>query len=191
MAGKGGAREGAGRKKGGVNKATLEAQLATAEKQLADLVQQREAEREGRGRKQAVDVLDDVMHAAYGLMAQHQPLQPGEMPSLGREPNDEKFRYFMEQTKDAAAKLAAFQSPKFKSITIGVDTSLAAAAAGYQGSAETPADGADHAAIGAMQRLTPAQAYRMMRDNDVIDMTPQGPKPVQGPQQPAKKARAS
>lgn len=190
MAGKGGAREGAGRKKGGVNKATLEAQLATAEKQLMELVQQREAEREGRGRKQAVDVLDDVMHAAYGLMAQHQPLQPGEVPAAGREPNDEKFRYFMEQTKDAAAKLAAFQSPKFKSITIGVDTSLAAAASGYQGGIEAPADGADHA-NGAMQRLTPAQAYRMMRDNDVIDMTPQGPKPVQGPPQPAKKARAS
>lgn len=190
MAGKGGAREGAGRKKGGVNKATLEAQLAAAQSQLIELTKEREAEREGRGRKSAIDVLDDVMHASYGLMAQHQPPAPGEAidPRSGREPNEEKFRYYLEQTKDAAGKLANFQSPKFKSVVLGVDPSLAAAAGAS--SAVAPSSAELPPAPG-MQALTPSQAYRLMRDSDVIDLTPQGPKAVQGPQQPAAKKRSA
>lgn len=187
MAGKGGARPGAGRKQGGVNKATLEAQLAAAEAQLVRLTQEREAEQAGNGRKSAIAVLDDIMHASYGLMAQHQPLAHNEQAQPGRDPNEEKFRYFLEQTKDAAGKLANFQSPKFKSVVLGVDPSLAAAA-GAPG-ALPPSDPA--AVPGAMQQLSPSQAYRLMRDNDVIDLTPQGPKVVQGPQQPAKKAKSA
>jgi len=191
MAGKGGAREGAGRKKGGVNKATLEAELARAQSQLIELTAEREAERAGRGRKKAVDVLDDVMHAAYGLMAMYQPLAPGEVaqPGSGREPNDEKFRYFLERTTDAAGKLANFQSPKFKSVVLAVDPSLGAAAgAGANLGAASPELPAG--APGTVQALTPSQAYRALRDNDLIDLTPQGPKPVQGPQQP-KKAKSA
>lgn len=174
---RGGARPGAGKKKGKPEYATLEAQLVTAQQQLATLTAEREAEKAGRGRKLAIDVLDDIMHAGYGLMAKHQPLEPGEVvhPGSGRDPNEEKFRYFLDVTKDAAKGLANFQSPKFKSITVGVDASLAAAASAAP-SAQVP---------GTTRQLSPAQAYRMLRDSDVIDLTPAAPTE----DKPAKKAK--
>lgn len=172
---KGGARPGAGRPHGSKDRATLEAELATAQAQLVLVEQQREADRAGRGRKQAVDVLDDIMHAGYGLMGKHQPLADGEVlaPGSGRDPNEEKFRYFLDVTKDAAKALANYQSPKFKSVTIGVDPSLAAAA-GAPGAVVSMAG-----EPGTTERMSPAQAYRLLRDSDLIDMTPAKPKPAE------------
>lgn len=162
---------GAGRKAGGKNKATLEAELAAAQSQLVLIEQQREADRAGRGRKPAVDVLDDIMHAGYGLMAKHQPLEPGEAiaPGSGREPDDAKFHLYLDITKDAAKALAPFQAPKFKSVVIGVDPSLTAAVAGGALAPGVP---------GTTERLSPAQAYRQLRDADVIDMAPAKPTPA-------------
>lgn len=179
MAGKGGARPGAGRKRGGMNRANLEAALAAAQQQLVTITAEREAEKAGRGRKLAIDVLDDIMHAGYGLMAKHQPLEEGEVvaPGSGRDPNEEKFRYFLDVTKDAAKSLANFQSPKFKSIAIGIDPSLAAAGGAPPPSA-VPAPGT-------LEQLSPAQSYRMLRDHDLIDLSAE-PKPAQAAA-PAKK----
>ena len=85
---RGGARKGAGKKLGQRDRATLEGELAVALAQLADLTEKREQERAASGRKQAVAVLDDIMHAGYGLMAKHQPLEQGEVvaPGSGRDP---------------------------------------------------------------------------------------------------------
>lgn len=177
---RGGARKGAGKKLGQRDRATLEGELAVALAQLADLTEKREQERAASGRKQAVAVLDDIMHAGYGLMAKHQPLEQGEVvaPGSGRDPNEEKFRYFLDVTKDAAKALANYQSPKFKSVTIAVDPSLAAAG-GAPSSAPVPG------APGTLEQLSPAQSYRMLRDHDLIDLSAE-PKPAQAAA-PAKK----
>lgn len=181
---RGGARAGAGKKPGQRDRATLETELALAKAQLADLTERREAERSASGRKQAIDVLDDVMHAAYGLMAQHQPLAHGEVldPASGRKPDNTLFQYYMGETKDAAFKLANFQSPRFKSVVIGVDPSLAAAGGAAPSSAVAPG------APGTLEQLSPAQSYRMLRDHDLIDLTASPAKPAAAaPAAPAKK----
>lgn len=178
---RGGARAGAGRRVGSKDRATLEAELAAAQQQLLDLTKEKEAARAARGRKQAVDVLDDIMHAGYGLMAKHQPLEPGEVQQPGRDPSEEKFRYFLDVTKDAAKALANYQSPKFKSVTIAVDPSLAAAGA--------PSSAPPAAAPGTLEQLSPAQSYRMLRDHDMIDLTP-APKPAAAPAAAPAKKRA-
>ena len=98
------------------DRSTLEAELLTAKQQLAQ-VQNREA----KGHKLAIDVLNDVMHVAYGMMAKHQPLAPGEVQASGRLPDPIEFKEWMRLTREAAGELAPFQSAKFKSVTMSIE----------------------------------------------------------------------
>lgn len=153
---KGGARPGAGKPKGKWDRATLEAELAAAQNQLVELSKKRQA-----GRKLAVEVLDDIMHLSMGLAAKHQPLSGGELAGPGREPDEAKFDKYLSMTGEFAGRLANFQSPKFKSTTISVETI-----------GGVPADAV--AGGGApLRKLSAQDAYRMLRDSsDLIDLTP-------------------
>src|SRR6185295_15957865 len=71
MAGTGGARPGAGRKPGTLNKATIERALRAA-RQVADA--------KAAGRKLAVEVLDECMHLTMGMAAEFQKQAGGPMP---------------------------------------------------------------------------------------------------------------
>lgn len=153
MAGKGGARPGAGRKRG-ESKATIE-RRAIAERIIAE---QAAGQRAQPGRKLAKEVLDDLMHLALQYAAVHQPLPPGMQATTGQDPDTEKFVMFANMAGDFAGRLAKFQSPTFKSIEVHADPSLVAPGM----AAAVTADGAT--------RLTPQQAYRLLRDADVIDM---------------------
>jgi len=166
---RGGARPGAGKKKGSFDRATLERELAAAQQQLVELTKKRET-----GRKMAVDVLDDIMHLSMGLAAKHQPLEANEIAGPGRDPNDEKFHRYLELTVDTASKLANFQSPKFKSVTLSVETPPGGA---------VPAGGV----VGAITRMSAQEAYRMLRDSsELIDLQPEAP--AEQPEKKAKKA---
>lgn len=148
----GGARKGAGKRKGQFDRATLEAELAAAQHQLVEMTKKRQA-----GRKLAIDVLDDVMHLSMGLAAKHQPLEANELAGPGRVPDDAKFHTYLELTIETAGKLAAFQSAKFKSTTISIET--------VGGMPAAPSAGPAH-------RMSAQEAYRMLRDSsELIDLT--------------------
>lgn len=158
MAGRGGARPGAGRRRG-ESKATIE-RRALAERILAEQAAGQQAQ---PGRKLAKEVLDDLMHLALQYAAVHQPLPPGMVATAEQDPNTEKFVMFANMAGDFAGRLAKFQSPTFKSIEVHADPSLVAPGVAAAGGGAVPsADGAN--------RLTPQQAYRLLRDADVIDM---------------------
>lgn len=151
---RGGYRVGAGKPKGKFNRVTLEAELAAAQQQLIELTQKRQA-----GRKMAIDVLDDIMHLAMGLAGKHQPLAPNEQQLPGRDPDEAKFLQYLELTGEFAGKLANFQSPKFKSTTISIESAPGAQASG--------------AAIAPARAISAAEAYRMLRESsDLIELTP-------------------
>ena len=154
---RGGARLGGGKRKGQWDRATLEAELAAAQQQLVELSKKRQA-----GRKLAIEVLDDVMHLAMGLAAKHQPLNQGEVEIKGqREPDDGKFVQYLELTIDTAGRLANFQSPKFKSTTISIETRTG-----------MPADGMT-SMIAPARRVSAAEAYRQVRESsDLIELNP-------------------
>lgn len=153
MAGKnGGARPGAGRKAGDRNKETLRRELIAAKQQLEQI-----KNRESKGHKLAIDVLNDAMHVAYGMMAKHQPLAPNEAQMPGREPNVAEFKEWLGITVSAAKELAPFQSAKFKSVSLHVEAPIG-------GAPENPG-------AAPLQAMSPAEAYRMLRDHDVIDLS--------------------
>lgn len=150
MAGRGGARAGAGKKPGQFNRQTLEAELLAAQQQLAQ-----HQDRQSKGHKLAVDVLNDVMHAAYGMMAKHQPLAPGEAAASGREPNPVEFKDWMRLTREAAGELAPFQSAKFKSVTHSIE--------------RLPAQGATVPENpGVTRAMSGQEAYRLLRDSSTL-----------------------
>lgn len=154
--GRGGYRPNAGRRKGSMDRATLEAELAAAQQQLVEMAKKRQS-----GRKIAVDVLDDIMHLAMGLAAKHQPLSNAEIAGPGREPDEPKFLQYLELTGEFAGKLANFQSPKFKSTAISVETL-----------GGMPADGMV-SMIAPARRVSAAEAYRQLRESsELIDVTP-------------------
>lgn len=156
---RGGARPGAGKKRGSFDRVTLEAQLAEARAKLAQ-----HQNRETNGHRLAVEVLNDVMHVCYGLMAKHQPAALGEALAPGREPNDDKFKEYMRFTMDAAADLAPFQSAKFKSVTHSI---------------EQPPGGTVAENPGVVRPLTGQEAYRMLRDSaELIELRPNPPAPA-------------
>ena len=152
MAGHGGARPGAGKRPGTRDRATIEAELAKAKQQL-ELV----AKRDRAGKKLAIEVLDDVMHVAYGMMAAHQPLAPGEALVPGRTPDPVKFAEWMATTVSAAKELAPYQSSKYKSVALHLEAPIG-------GAPENPG-------AAPLQAMSPAEAYRMLRDHDVIDLS--------------------
>lgn len=153
MAGKGspkGVRQG-GRQKGTPNKASIERAL------IAQRIAQ---EQRGKpGRKLAREVLDDLMHTFLGMAAQHQPLPHGVVPMNGQQPDPVKFVEYAKLAGDFAAELAPFQSPKFKATIQLPEMPIGDNLAGSQGDR----DGS---------RLTPQEAYRLLRDSDVIDISP-------------------
>lgn len=156
MAGHGGARPGGGKKRGQFNRETLERELVVARQQLAQY-----QDRQSKGHKLAIDVLNDVMHVAYGMMAKHQPQAPGEtIAGTGREPNPAEFKEWLKITREAAGELAPFQSAKFKSVTHHV---------------ESPIGGAVPENHEPVQAVSAQEAYRLLRDRDIIDLTPTGP----------------
>lgn len=174
MAGKkgvsGGARTGAGRPKGSLSKSTIE-RAALAERIIAEQKQQ-------PGKKLAREVLDDFMHLFTGLAAMHQPLPDNVLPQPGQKPDEAKFLNYAKLAVDVAGQLANYQSPKFKAIVMtGLENNPG-------GALPTPAD-----VVGQVEQVTAQQAYRMLRDSDVIDITP-NPAPAQVvPIKPKKAAR--
>lgn len=163
MAGKGGPRPNAGRKKGVPNKANVERAL------IAKRIMEQQAGKPGR--KLAREILDEFMHLFAGVAAMHQPLPEGVVPMHGQRPDEKKFLEYAQLDVNTAAELAPYQSPKFKAII-----QLPEAAPGADGSFE----GIVGDQAGSMSRMTPQQAYRLLRDSDVIDVQHQvvGGKPV-------------
>ncbi len=156
MAGRGsvkGERRG-GRQKGTPNKANVERAL------LAKRIME---EQQGRpGRKLAREVLDDFMHLFMGMAAIHQPLPDGVAAGPGQKPDEAKFLTFAGLAVTTAEKLAPYQSSRLKAIMISQETPPGGLTAG------PGQDGQD----GSMERMSPQQAYRLLRDADVIDVSP-------------------
>ena len=99
-----------GKQKGRLNNATI------AKIQEASI---RAAEARKLGRKQAVDVLDDLMHTAMGMASKYQP------PVKGADPVDEnKFKEWLQIAGVFAKNLADFQSPKFKAVMVQTGPTL-------------------------------------------------------------------
>ena len=168
---RGGARANAGREQGSKNKKTIEREL------LAARIQAEQAHAQGQrpNRKLAREVLDDLMHTFLGMAAQHQPLQVGQLPGPGQVPDENKFVTYATLAGQHAALLAPYQSPKFKAV-IQVSENM-------PGSIGGPSSDPVPGLRDQVEKMTAQQAYRMLRDRDVIDVTPnEKPKPV-----PAKK----
>lgn len=145
-----------GRAEGIKNKATIEKEL------LADRIMAEQAQKPGR--KLAKEVLDDFMHLFMGLAAQHQPLPPGVVDPSGAVRDEEKFVRYATMAGDFAGKLVKFQSPTLGMVKVSLENRF-------------PLPGADGADLvppvpGQVQELTPSQAYRLLRDMDVVDVEP-------------------
>jgi hypothetical protein len=112
MAGRGGYRPGAGRKKGQPNKATLEKAL------IAENVV---TEARATGKKLAKEVLDDFMGIFAGMAAYYQPLPAGTVALPGRRrrrPNEAKFENYAKLAVQCAKDLARYQSPTYQAIMV-------------------------------------------------------------------------
>jgi hypothetical protein len=140
-----------GRKKGTPNKATRERAL------LAKRVLE---EQQGKpGRKLARKVLDEFMHLFMGMAAVHQPLPFNGLPAPGQQPNEEKFLQFATLAIAAAEKLAPYQSPRLKAVMVHQESLPGSHAIGP----------GQHSA---MSPMSPQEAYRRLRDSDIIDVSP-------------------
>jgi hypothetical protein len=100
MAGRGGARPGAGRPEG-PSKATIERALI-AERAVENA--------KGAGRKLAKEILDDFMNR-FAKMAEKYQNQPKA---------EDKFEKWARLTVDTATRLAPFQSPTFRAVAVTV-----------------------------------------------------------------------
>ena len=140
-----------GRSKGTPNRATVEAAL--------------EAERavevaKKTGRKLGKEILDDFAQLFAGMAAYYQPSPKG-APLQNRNSNEEKFERYAMMAVNTAAKLAEFQSPKFRAVAVVPADDHAMPGKGFP---QLPASGK------AMDALA---AYQLLRDkNDVIDIVP-------------------
>lgn len=97
-----------GRQRGTPNKDTREL-LKQAGKQVT--------EAKKLGRKQAIEVLDDLMHTAMGMAVKYQPPAPGAEPA-----DPDKFMEWIQIAGTFAKSLADFQSPKFRAIMVSAPT---------------------------------------------------------------------
>ncbi len=146
MAGNGGARKGAGRKPGIPNKVNIE---------RAILAEQITNESRKRGAKLGREVMEEFMHLFAGMAAAYQPLPPGMTATDGRKPDEVKFLTYAKLAVDVAKDVAEYQSPKLSRIMVH----------------QAPTAPIEQPAANAMtSQLTPQQAYRLLRDADVIDM---------------------
>ena len=103
---KGGARQGAGRKPGGKNKATIEREIVAA--------QAIDASRQGTVRL-GKEVLAKMMDVAEGAAALHRP-QP---PEAGEKVDQAQWNLFgawFDRTVYCAKELAKYQSPQFRTV---------------------------------------------------------------------------
>lgn len=149
-----------GRVKGTPNKATAEREALLA--RVAAEQNQRPP-----GRKLAREVLDDLMHTFLGMAAQAQPLPEGVVPMPGQKPDPLKFVEYATLAGSFAKDLAAYQSPKFKAVVNLAETNPG----GMPLTTSTVGP--------AIEQMSAQQAYRLLRDADVIDVEP-------NPQPPAK-----
>jgi hypothetical protein len=143
-----------GRARGTPNKATEERVL------LAKRILEEQAGKPGQ--KLAREVLNDFMQLFTGMAAKHQPLPVGVVPMNGAVPDEKKFLEYAQLAVSTAAELAPYQSPKLKAVMVSQETLPGA-------TLPAPADGQ-------ASTLTPQQAYRLLRDADVIDMSPSKPR---------------
>jgi hypothetical protein len=119
------------------------------------------AEQAGRpGKKLAREVLDDLMFLCLGMAAKYQPLPAGVVAMNGQQPDEAKFIEYAKLAGGFAAELAPYQSPKFKGI-IQLPEMPVGSMDVHHGDSQ-----------GAGNRLTPQEAYRLLRDSDVIDVAP-------------------
>lgn len=79
----------------------------------------RVAEARKLGRKQAVDVLDDLMNTAMAMAAKYQPATSDHLPR-----DDAKFLQWIQTAGLFAKNLAEFQTPKFRAVMIQTPPSL-------------------------------------------------------------------
>lgn len=136
-----------GRAKGTPNKATIERAI------IAEQIVERATM---SGKKLAKEVLDDFMHLFAGMAAAYQPLPPGMVAPAGKAQDEAKFLTYAKLAIDTAAELGPYQSPRLKAIQVHA----------------VPTAPIDQPGQNAMtSELTPQQAYRLLRDTDVIDMT--------------------
>lgn len=104
-----------GRQRGTPNKRTTERLEAEriAQQAQAEVDKARQA-----NTKLGKDVLEEFMKTFAGMAAHYQPLPDGMAVPAGRKPDEAKFLTYARLAAETAAKLAEFQSPKFKAIQV-------------------------------------------------------------------------
>lgn len=101
----GGRREGAGRKRGGKNKRTVELELATAREIDSARIS---------GRELAKDVLDRLMRIAEGAASLHKPNEAGQGGDWSL------FGEWFDRTAWVAKELAKYQSPQLRAVVVSM-----------------------------------------------------------------------
>lgn len=109
MAGKGGARPGAGAPRG-PRKATLEKALI-AEREIQGA--------KASGRKLAKEYLQEFLPVLAGMTAYYQPTFPG-MAQQNSNGNEAKFEKWYGYLLDTATKLAPYESPTFRAVQVSM-----------------------------------------------------------------------
>jgi hypothetical protein len=117
MAGRGGKREGSGRKRGVKTAATIE-----KERIAAEIALRTQADARVNGVPLAKEVLDQFMQLFAGLAANFQPWP--ESRGVNPNYNENSFRFYAEAAVNTAHKLAPFQSPTFKAVQISAPPDL-------------------------------------------------------------------
>lgn len=136
------------------NRRTLEKQLI-AERDKAAEAEIALATTTRTGKKRlAKEVLEDFMHLFAGMAAHYQPHPPTQAKNENENPG--LFEKYARLAVDAADRLAPFQSPTFRSVTVLAPP-------------EVPPQTAPQP--GAVARLSPQETYRLMKDCIVIEMT--------------------
>lgn len=104
-----------GRSRGTPNKRTTERLEA---ERIAKQAQQEVDKARQANTKLGKDVLEEFMKTFAGMAAYHQPVPEGMAIPTGRKPDEAKFLTYARLAAETAAKLAEFQSPKFKAIQV-------------------------------------------------------------------------
>jgi hypothetical protein len=110
-----------GRHPGSKNKATIERELiasrelAAREAELAQGEARILAARRA-GQKLAKEVLEDLMNLGMGMVGTYQPYPPNQRQNPNYD--DDKFWRAADFTRECAAALANYQSPKYKAVAI-------------------------------------------------------------------------
>jgi hypothetical protein len=146
-----------GRRKGTPNKSTLE---------RAILAEQIASEQRKRGKKLAREVLQDFVEMFSGLAAAFQPaptisgapLTAADMETWAKGYREPVFSKYATLAVDTASKLASYQTPKLKAVTLALETPPGRCP-------PTPLG------TGTASMLSPQEAYRLLKEGDVIDLS--------------------